>query len=208
MKNLKLSLDAQLEMMEHYKLNPEEYLTIELLFLSGIEERHREYLLKYLAIRQNVTSFRDVLVELQNKGIILKSYKIPEVGKPFDPECIEFNKNFLNRYRKYSGVLGKELYEEYPHFIKIDGIAFDIANFAKKFNSEHDFYFAYGKAIGWDENVHREVIDLVKWAKKNTTYLKFNICDFVISRAWRRIKELKDKGLSGVDLRFDNVESI
>ena len=208
MKNLKLNIDKQLEMMAYYNLTAEEVLIIELLFLGSIEERHKEYLLKYLRIESGAESFRDILISLTEKGIILKSYKIPNVGEAFDPEEIPFNKNFLNRYVKYSGIMGAELYEAYPHFIQIDGIAYDIANFAKKFDSEEDFHFAYGKAISWNPDRHREVLELIEWAKENTTYLKFNICDFVISKGWRRIKELKELGQNGIDKQNNNIETL
>lgn len=193
-------------MMEKYHLTAEESLVIELLFLASIEEGHSEYLVKYFTIQIDRTELRDILISLQDKGIIVKSYKIPSKGQKFDPESIEFNKNFLHNYRKFSGELGQEFFKEYPSIAIINGNEAPLKNYAKKFNSEEDFYFHYGKAIGWKLEKHQEVIELIKWAKDNNcTLLNMNIADFTISKMWRSIKELKEG--DGV-MQFDTTKEI
>ena len=193
-------------MMEKYHLTAEESLVIELLFLASIEEGHSEYLVKYFTIQIDRTELRDILISLQDKGIIVKSYKIPSKGQKFDPEAVEFNKNFLHNYRKFSGELGQEFFKEYPSIAIINGNEAPLNNYAKKFNSEEDFYFHYGKAIGWKLENHLEVIELIKWAKDNNcTLLNMNIADFTISKMWRSIKELKEG--DGV-MQFDTTKEI
>ena len=193
-------------MMEKYHLTAEESLVIELLFLASIEEGHSEYLVKYFTIQIDRTELRDILISLQDKGIIVKSYKIPSKGQKFDPEAVEFNKNFLHNYRKFSGELGQEFFKEYPSIAIINGNEAPLKNYAKKFNSEEEFYFQYGKAIGWKLDNHQEVIDLIKWAKDNNcTLLNMNIADFTISKMWRSIKELKEG--DGV-MQFDTTKEI
>ena len=193
-------------MMEKYHLTAEESLVIELLFLASIEEGHSEYLVKYFTIQIDRTELRDILISLQDKGIIVKSYKIPSKGQKFDPEAVEFNKNFLHNYRKFSGELGQEFFKEYPSIATINGNEAPLKNYAKKFNSEEDFYFHYGKAIGWKLEKHLEVIELIKWAKDNNcTLLNMNIADFTISKMWRSIKELKEG--DGV-MQFDTTKEI
>ena len=193
-------------MMEKYHLTAEESLVIELLFLASIEEGHSEYLVKYFTIQIDRTELRDILISLQDKGIIVKSYKIPSKGQKFDPEAVEFNKNFLHNYRKFSGELGQEFFKEYPSIAIINGNEAPLNNYAKKFNSEEDFYFHYGKAIGWKLEKHLEVIELIKWAKDNNcTLLNMNIADFTISKMWRSIKELKEG--DGV-MQFDTTKEI
>ena len=193
-------------MMEKYHLTAEESLVIELLFLASIEEGHSEYLVKYFTIQIDRTELRDILISLQDKGIIVKSYKIPSKGQKFDPEAVEFNKNFLHNYRKFSGELGQEFFKEYPSISIINGNEAPLKNYAKKFNSEEDFYFHYGKAIGWKLEKHLEVIELIKWAKDNNcTLLNMNIADFTISKMWRSIKELKEG--DGV-MQFDSTKEI
>lgn len=193
-------------MMEKYHLTAEESLVIELLFLASIEEGHSEYLVKYFTIQIDRTELRDILISLQDKGIIVKSYKVPNKGQKFDPEAVEFNKNFLHNYRKFSGELGQEFFKEYPSIAIINGNEAPLKNYAKKFNSEEDFYFHYGKAIGWKLENHQEVIELIKWAKDNNcTLLNMNIADFTISKMWRSIKELKEG--DGV-MQFDTTKEI
>ena len=119
---------------------------------------------------------------------------------------MEFNKNFLHNYRKFSGELGQEFFKEYPSIAIINGNEAPLKNYAKKFNSEEDFYFHYGKAIGWKLEKHLEVIELIKWAKDNNcTLLNMNIADFTISKMWRSIKELKEG--DGV-MQFDSTKEI
>lgn len=86
--------------MEKYRLTAEEVLLIDLLFLASIEEGHKEYLVKYFTMPVTRTNLRDLLLSLQAKGIITKQYKVPDKGQKFDPECVIFNQNFLNNYRK------------------------------------------------------------------------------------------------------------
>lgn len=192
--------------MEKYNLTAEEVLVIDLLFRASIEEGHSELLVKYFTININRSELRDLLKSLQNKGIIIKSYVIPEKGQKFDPEAIEFNKLFLNNYRKFSGELGSEFFKEFPSIAIINGVEAPLKNYAKKFNSEDDFYFQYGKSIGWKLNKHNEIIDLIKWGKENDCrLLNMNIADFVISKMWDSIKELKD---GNSVMKFDTITNI
>jgi len=203
LERLSLSITNTLGVLSKWNLSTEELFVTQLLFLSSAEEQHKELLIEYYNNVKTATPLGDILLSLQNKGIITKEYKIPKKGQKFDPETLIFNKNFLAGYLKYSCELGIELFNVYPHFVNINGLTYDIANYAKKFNSEEEFCFAYGKAIGWNPNKHKQVIELVKWAKDNTDFLKGNICDFVISKAWLRIEELKNGDFDS--LSFDNT---
>lgn len=201
-----MTVDNQLIMMEKYRLTAEEALLIELLFLASIEEGHSEYLAKYLSMPITRTDLRDLLCSLQNKGIITKQYKIPEKGQGFDPECVIFNQNFLHNYRKFSGDLGAEFYMTYPHNGIINGIEVPLNNWAKRFKTEEEFYYAYGKSIGWKLDKHNEVLELVKWAKDNNcNLLNMNMADFVVSKIWQNITELKN---GDSVMRFDTIKSI
>lgn len=187
-----LTLDGELEILDRYALTTEEIFIIQLLFLASQEEDHSEYLYKYYSPDNKIkkTPLKELLLSLQEKGIIKKSYKIP-TGE-FDPEGIDFNENFLKKYRKYSGDLGKELLCLYPNYINISGRSYDISNYAKKFNSEEDFYYAYGKAISWKQEEHEKVLEILKWANESEKVSLGNICDFVISKQWTRLQEAKD----------------
>ena len=193
-------------LMEKYSLSAEEVFIINLLFLASIEEGHAEYLVKYFNLNIDKSDLRESLLNLQQKGIITKSYKVPAKGKPFDPEAVEFNKNFLHNYRKFSGELGRELFNEYPSIAIIGGAEAPLKNYAKKFSSEDDFCYHYGKMIGWKLNKHQEIIELIRWAKDNNCkLLNMNIADFVISGMWRSIEELKN---GDAVMRFDNITDV
>ena len=190
--------------MNKYELNAEELFIIDLLCLASAEERRPEYLCEYITISK--INLREVLLSLQEKGIILKSWKLPNSGERFDPETVVFNKNFISNYKKYSAELGEEFFMAYPSICIINGVEAPLKNFAKKFNSEEEFYFAYGKSIGWNPDIHRKVLELVQWAKDNNCRLiNMNICDFVISKMWQSIQELKD---GDGTITFDTMQTI
>lgn len=192
--------------MEKYRLTAEEVLLIDLLFLASIEEGHKEYLVKYFTMPVTRTNLRDLLLSLQAKGIITKQYKVPDKGQKFDPECVIFNQNFLNNYRKFSGDLGAEFLMTYPHNGLINGVEVPLNNWAKKFSTEEEFYYAYGKSIGWKQDKHNEVLELIRWAKDNNcNLLNMNIADFMISKIWQNISELKN---GDGTMRFDTIKSI
>lgn len=197
------ALENQLLLMEKYGLTAEELLVIDLLFRASIEEGHSELLVKYFTMNINRSELRDLLEALQNKGIIVKSYRIPAKGQKFDPEAVEFNKNFLHNYRKFSGELGSEFFNEFPSIALIGGVEAPLKNYAKKFNSEEDFFYQYGKSIGWKQDKHEEIIELIRWGKENDCrLLNMNIADFVISKMWNSIAELKNG--DGM-MHFDSV---
>lgn len=197
------TLENQLLLMERYNLTAEEVLVIDLLFRASIEEGNKELLVKYFTTPIPRSELRELLTSLQEKGIIVKSYKIPAKGQKFDPEAIEFNKNFLHNYRKFSGELGAEFFNEYPSIAIIGGTEAPLKNYAKKFNSEEEFYYQYGKSIGWKQDKHDEILELVRWAKENNCkLLNMNIADFTISKMWNSIAELKNG--DGM-MQFDSI---
>lgn len=189
--------------MEKYRLTAEETMLIELLFLASIEEEHPEYLYKYLNLPIEKTDLRELLISLQNKGVILKSYKIPNKGDSFDPESIEFNSNFLKSYRKFSGELGSEFFDAYPSTAVINGSVTSLKNFSKVFKDEEEMFFYYGKNVGWNLEKHQHVLELIQWAKENNcNILNTNIGHFIRSKLWRDIEQYRNG--DGV-MTFDNL---
>lgn len=194
--------------MEQFKLTPEEMLAVELLILAGIEN-DKSLIFKYYKIPlENRTSLPVIISELQRKGVILKSFKIPvPLTTDFNFETIPFNSIFINKYHKFSGELGQELRNTYPRTAIVGGEITPMQNYAKYFNSEEEFHFAYGKAIGWKPEVHKQVLELIEWAKKNGGIcLNMNIGAFVISKMWESIREYRDGG--GSMLNFDSTKNI
>lgn len=205
MEKLSLTIDNELALMEKYQISPNEWFLIKLLFLAN-EEYFPEYIFRFLAIPAEMRGdVREQLVSLQDKGIILKSYKIPQRGEQFYPEDVEFNKAFLRTYFKSSYELGEELWNEYPFSTTINGVPYTLKNIAKKYDSIEDFFRAYGKAIHYDETKHKHIIELLKWARDNTSYVCFNICEFVISRKWEEIEKLKSGEIETINFNAVRV---
>jgi hypothetical protein len=202
---MSISLDNVLSLMERYRLTPEEVLVIELLFLASSQERHKEFLIRYVNLSER-SDLLSTLESLKGKGIILKSCKLPKKGDNFDPETITFNEVFLHNYRKYSGELASELLAEYPSIGYINGKEYSLNNFAKKFDDIDSFAFKYGKSIGWNLQKHQRVIELIKWGKENkSNLLTVGIGDFVISNLWNNLE--KQKNGDGI-MYFDNTVDI
>lgn len=179
--------------MIKYQLLPEELLFVKLIFLA--QEGHSEYLSKYFGQMSLKGAPRDTLVSLQEKGIINKSYKIPEKGNVFNPLDIDFNKLFLKSYLQHSYDMGMELFQNYPMFTIINGKQFSLKNIGKVFKNIDDFAFAYGKAIGFNIEKHNEILELLEWAKE-VNIINFGITEFLASMKWLEFKELKESGLT------------
>ena len=192
-----------LNIMEEYKLTPAEYYAVKLIFMTQ-EGYSGSYLLRYLRIRENKLSFRDTLLSLQSKGIILKDWIVPEKGSKFDPLEIPLNKTFFKSFFKASLELGKELFEAYPMFVNIKGFTYSLRSFAKKFDTIEDFFRYYGKVIHWDLNLHHKILDLIKWEQDTGVgFLKMTICNFVIENKWVELEALRNGDIANIN--FDNI---
>lgn len=201
-----LNIDEELNILEKYQLSPNELFTIRILLLAR-EEYNEEYLFRFLSIPEPMRGdLRSTLVSLQDKGVILKSYKIPNKGEQFYPEEVDFNKAFLKNFFRASYEMGSELFEEYPAFTNIGGVTYGLRNIAKKFDSLEDFFRFYGKAIRHNPETHAHIMELLKWAKENTNFINFGITEFVISNKWNDIEILKDGKVSNVN--FDAIRSL
>ena len=189
--------------MEKYKLTPTELFAIKTILLA--QDNEDEYIFKFNNILNELDiKFRDILISLQNKSIILKSYKIPKEGEVLKLEDIEINKLFIKSYYKASFELGKELFDIYPMFGDIGGNIISLRTVSKKFNSLEDFYRFYGKSIRWNPNTHKEIIELIKWAKENTTFINCSISSFCINQMWNELKALKDGQL--ININYDSIK--
>ena len=197
-------MNEQLIIMEKYGLTPSEYFVVKLIFMmqEGYEE---SYLLRYLKI--NKSTFRNDLVSLQDKGVILKSWKIPEKGSKFNPLEIPLNKNFFKNMFKSSLELGKQLFDAYPMFVNINGFTYSLRSFAKKFDTIEDFFRFYGKTIHWDLDLHNKILDLIKWEQDNNIgFLKMTICNFVIEQKWNELEALRNGDI--ININFDTIQQL
>lgn len=189
--------------MISYRLTADELLLVYLTFLAQEEEGHPEFLAKWFS-NGGGSKLKGLFESLKEKGIIHKDYN-PE---SYNPDDIEFNKNFLKGWVKNSGELGKELFEAYPPFLTANGKIYPLKNIAKKFNSLDDFFFHYSSQIKHNPDKHKEIMDILEWAKSNNK-INSGILEFVCSNGWDSLKYLKEHPQEGqVESTFNVYESI
>ena len=206
MKNLTLTLEAEVSLLEKYRLVPTELFLIRVLLLLQ-DDNNEELFLNYIKVlKQAGINLRNILLSLQEKEILLKSCKIVKEGEEFDPYSLQLNKNFIKNLYKCSFELGKELFEEYPAFAIINNSYTSLRGVSKHFNSLEDAYIKYGKSIKWNPETHTEIIELLDWAKNNTQFIQFSLASFVIDRRWNELKALKNGEIANVN--FNAVKMI
>lgn len=185
-----LNIDNEASILTKYNLNPNELYVIKCLLF--MQEDESKYLQSYLQLPESIRgNFRDILLSLQNKHLILSSFTIPSKGQSLDLSQIPFSKNFLKDYYRSSFELGKELFEAYPQFGEINGKVISLRGVASKFDSLEDAYRVYGKIIHYKEEVHKEIISLVNWAKNNNI-LNQSLASFIVNQGWIDLKAIKD----------------
>lgn len=185
-----LNIDNEASILTKYNLNPNELYVIKCLLF--MQEDESKYLQSYLQLPESTRgNFRDILLSLQNKHLILSSFTIPSKGQSLDLSQIPFSKNFLKDYYRSSFELGKELFEAYPQFGEINGKVISLRGVASKFDSLEDAYRVYGKIIHYKKEVHKEIISLVNWAKNNNI-LNQSLASFIVNQGWIDLKAIKD----------------
>ena len=201
-----MELDTILNIMTKYGLTADELLLIYLTFIAQTEngnpDEHRVYFRRWYegGGRERLRSLFD---SLKSKGIIKKNYN-PTM---YDPDEIEFNQNFIKQYYKLTGQLGQELMRAYPTTLYLNGKAVSLKNIAKKFKDLQEFYFCYAATIGHSISKHREVIDILEWAKSNDL-VHIPIVEFVASCKWNEFKEMKTKGIQGQSSTYDTYDTV
>lgn len=190
---LTLDIEGELSLLEKYRLTCDELMFIRTLLIyqeDGNEELFKKY---FLLSKTNNIDIKELLVSLQNKGIILKSFKISSGS--LNPMEIPFNKNVIKFLFKSSFEMGKELFENYPQFATINGALVPLRSISKKFDSLEEAYYKYGKMIKWNPEVHNNIIELLKWASENNV-LNCSLASFLVNNTWLDLEALKngDKG--------------
>lgn len=203
MKNLTLNIDDEISLLSKYRITSDELMFIRTLLILQ-DDNNEELFKSYIELLYNCgIKLIDVILNLQDKGIILKSFKLPKEGCEFNPYDIPFNKAFIKNLYKCSFELGKELFNEYPESTVINGSVVFLRSVSRHFNSLEDCYAKYGKTIKWNEEKHREIIELVKWAKENQV-LKCSLSSFVINNGWLDLQSIRDNG----NINFDTIKMV
>lgn len=197
-----LTLENELCILEKYNLTPTELFAVKVILLAKEEEEY-DYLNRYNSILNG--EFRLVLERLQDKGIILKSYKIPKSGSPFIVDDVEFNKNFLKQYFRASFEMGEELFNIYPQSTIVNGLVYNLKRVSKHFDSLEEAFSKYAKYIKYNPDVHNEIIDLIDWGIQNG-YNFTTLDSFIIDHGWLSIKALKEN--NGINVNTDAIKMI
>lgn len=193
------NIDEQLVLMEKYRITSDELLFLTVLLLLQDGEGDYTFISQYLSLPTDCRNgIRESLISLQNKEIITKAYKIPNVGEKFIPEDVTINKNFVKNFYRCSFDMGKELFEIYPMFGLINGEPVGIRSVSKKFDSLEDFYRYYGKTISWKPEKHEYIIELVNWAKEKNL-LVTTLANFVIDHKWEELEALRSGEIANID---------
>lgn len=190
MKNLELL--QQIKFCEQYGINPNELLLFQILLLVQEDDDDVSEYFKLPVCSKGNT--REMLIKLQDCGLINKTFKIPATGTSFDPHDIPLNKNVIKNYYKCSFELGKELFENYPLSTVVNNIEFKLRRVSKKFDSLEDAYKAYGKAIGWNPEKHNHIMDLLKQGIE-TGYQFTTLGDFIVDHDWVNMEALAVGGV-------------
>ena len=205
MKNLTLTLEEEVSILDKYRLVPTELFLIRVLLILQ-DDGDEDLFLRYIkTLKQAGINLRNILITLQEKEILLKSCKIAKEGEEFDPYSLQLNKNFVKNLYKCSFTLGKELFEEYPAFAVINNSYTSLRGVSKHFNSLEDAYIKYGKSIKWNPEIHKEIIELVKWAKENNM-LNMSLGSFIVNNGWHDLKAIMN-GDAG-NINFNSIKGL
>ena len=205
MKNLTLTLEEEVSILDKYRLVPTELFLIRALLILQ-DDGNEDLFLRYIkTLKQAGINLRNILITLQEKEILLKSCKIVKEGEEFDPYSLQLNKNFVKNLYKCSFTLGKELFEEYPAFAVINNSYTSLRGVSKHFKSLEDAYIKYGKSIKWNPEIHKEIIELVKWAKENNM-LNMSLGSFIVNNGWHDLKAIMN-GDAG-NINFNSIKGL
>ena len=188
-----MNLDNELCILERYKLTPTELFTIQVILLAK-EEGEYEWLQRFAQIQK----LRPIIESLREKGIILKSYKIPKEGEKLIVEDIPFNQNFQKQYFRASFEMGQELFETYPQSCIVNNQYFNLRRISKKFDSLEQAFNRYSKYINNNPDKHKEVLELIRWGIDNN-YSFTTLDSFIVNMDWNNIKNMKESGIININ---------
>ena len=194
MKHITTQIDDEFVIFEKYSVTPNELFFLKMLLLSK-EEDIQDTIYRYFKLpEESRGSIVEMLKSLQDKGIILKTYKVPCKGEKFNPLDVPLSKTFQNQFFKASFDLGKDLFEHYPTSTVVNGTEFKLRRVSKKFNSLEDSFRTYGKYIRWSQPMHDHIIELIEWGKANN-YQFTTLDSFIIDNDWLNIESIAEDGI-------------
>jgi hypothetical protein len=198
--HFKFTIENELVLLEKYNLTPTELFTIKVILLAK-EEGEYEWLQRFVKI----VKLRDILVSLQEKGIILKNWKIPKEGSKLEIEIIPFNQNFQKQFFRASFEMGEELFEAYPQSTIVNGSLYNLKRVSKHFDSLEQAFLKYSKYIKNNPDTHQHIIELIKWGIDNG-YNFSTLDSFIIDNSWLAIEAMKEG--NGINVNTEAIKMI
>lgn len=167
-------------------MTPTELFTVRVILLAK-EEGEYEWLQRFV----QTIKLRDILISLQEKGIILKSWKLPKEGTQLIVEEIPFNQNFQKQFFRASLEMGEELFYTYPQSAVVQGTVYNLRSVSKHFDSLEQAFSRYAKNIKNNPEMHQQIIDDIKWGIENQ-YNGFTTLDrFIIDRGHEHLHSMR-----------------
>lgn len=200
MEHFKFDIDNELCLLERYKLSPTELFTIRVILLAK-EEGEYEWLQRYAQIQK----LRPLIESLQEKGIILKSWKLPKEGSQLIVENIPFNQNFQKQFFRASFEMGQELFESYPQSTIVNGSLYNLKRVSKHFDSLEQAFLKYSKYIKNNPETHQHIIELIRWGIDNG-YNFSTLDSFIIDNSWLAIEAMKEG--NGINVNTEAIKMI
>lgn len=198
-----LELKQLIYFCDKYVISPNELVLLEIILLAQ-EEEETEIINSYFKSRFKGSTI-ELLTNLQNKGVILKTWKIPNKGETLDINSIPINKNLVKDFYKSSFEMGQQLWDVYPQFAIINGNTVSLRAVAKRFDSIEDAYAYYGKQIRHKPETHKRIIELVKWASDNGI-LNCTFASFIIDHKWEALEAMQNGTESNIN--FDSFKLV
>ena len=196
-----LTLENEICLLEKYNLTPTELFTVKLILLA---KEDGEY--EWLQRLNQIIKLRDVLVNLQNKKIILRNWKLPKEGNQLIIEEIPFNQNFQKQFFRASFEMGEELFYNYPQSCVVQGVVFNLRTVSKHFDSLEQAFQKYAKNIKNNPEIHQQIIDDIKWGIENQ-YNGFTTLDrFIIDRGYEFLHSMRTG--DGINVNTEAIKMI
>ena len=204
------SILNKLKFMEECKITPNEHETLIGVLMAQDEEYQDEGIYRaeqscpshipnteYLRILQGTLGrkgLRETLFSLQEKGLILKTCKLPDpedITVGLTPNEIVFNKNILKKYLRHSGEMFLELFWAYPKECVINGRITSLRNtFGNGGWSNIDEAASfYGQRIQYNAQTHEHIIALIEQAKEQGL-INMGIVKFLRGEEWHNLEAI------------------
>lgn len=139
---------------------------------------------------------RETLLSLQEKGLILKTCKLPAPGDVkvgLKPNEVIFNKNILKKYLRHSGEMFWELFWAYPAEITINGRKVSMRNTFGNggWASLDEAASFYGQRIQYNAQTHDRILEIIKEATEQDI-INMALVKFLRGEEWRNLEQMLD----------------